>query len=112
MSRRMEKIDTNIQRIFAAILLKEADLPPDVLVTVSRVETAANLVSAKIWLYINPDGRAEEVIALLKPQMYDLQGALNRALDLHPLPRISLLIDYGAQHADHIERTIRRLKDS
>ena len=109
MSQRMAKVNKHLQRTFGEILQREADLPPDVLVTISRVDTTPNLKSSTMWLYINPTERAEEVLERLTPQLYDLQGALNRSLDLKPLPRVRLRIDYGAAYADHINDALDQL---
>ena len=109
MSHRLDRVNKHIQRTFGEVLQREADLPTDVLVTISRVDTSANLARASIYLYVNPSERAEEIIEHLTPQLYDLQGSLNRKLDLKPLPRLRLRIDYGADHAQHINQTIDTL---
>ncbi len=108
-SRRLQKINRHIQRTFGEVLLEEADVPPEVLMTVTRVDTTPNLKSTKIWLSIYPVERASEVLKHLTPQLYDLQGALNRKLDVRPLPRVLLRIDYGAQHAEQIEHKLADL---
>ncbi len=88
MSNRLAKINKHLQRTVGEILLTEAEVPDGVLVTVSRVETTNNLQRSDIWLSILPASRAKETLQLLKPQMYDIQGSLNRALEFRPLPRI------------------------
>lgn len=110
-SDRIPKVNKHIQRVFGEILLEQADLPADAMVTIAQVETRPNLRSAIVYLYVFPVGRGEEVIERLTPQMYELQGALNRALDFHPLPRITLRLDNGAQYADHINQTFDSLKE-
>ncbi len=111
MSSRLLKIRKHIQRTFAEILQREADLPPDVLVTVSDVEVSPNLHSAAIWLYISPLERASETLDLLKPQMYDLQGSFNRAVKMQPLPRLILKADRGALYAQQINEQLSALND-
>lgn len=111
MSRRTEKINKHIQRTLGEILQQEAEVPANVLVTISRVETTADLTSANVWLYINPIEQATKVLAALKAQLYQLQGSLNRKLILKPLPRIRLEVDYGAQHAEQIERRLNQLEN-
>ena len=108
MSHRMAQVNSNIQRIFGEILLREAHVPNDVLITISRVDTTRNLKSTTIWLYIMPTDRGEEIMKTLKPQMYDLQGSFNRIWESNPLPRVHLRLDHGAEHAERIER---RFKD-
>jgi ribosome-binding factor A len=110
MSRRIDKIDKHIQRTFGELLLKEADIPLGVMVTVSRVETATNLRSCTVWLYISPLESADETLEGLKKQMYDLQGFINREAKLNPPPRIHLRLDRGLDHAENIEETLDNLK--
>ena len=110
-STRIEKVNSLIKRLFGEILLEDADMPVDVLVTISAVETTPNLRSATVWLYILPLERGEEVLGMLKEQMYDLQGALNRALSMRPLPRVTLKLDHGADYAQRIEDRLKTLDD-
>lgn len=116
-TKRIEKVNSLIQRLFGEILLEDADMPVDVLVTISAVETTPNLRSATVWLYILPfdsaqgkPGRVEEVFEHIKNQMYDLQGSLNRALSMRPLPRIILKLDHGAEYAERINQRLDSLE--
>lgn len=110
MSRRLEKVNRHIQRTLADILLHEADIPTDVLVTISRVDTTPNLKSSSVWLYIQPLEQGEKTLELLKGQLYELQGALNRSLKMRPLPRISFYIDHGSEHAQRIEEKLAEIQ--
>lgn len=106
---RMAKVNKHIQRTFGEILQVEADLPPDVMVTVVSVETTKNLKTATVWLTVWPEKQAGKVIKKLKKQLYDLQGSLNRKIGLRPNPRIILSVDHGAQHAENIDRRLEEL---
>jgi ribosome-binding factor A len=110
-SERILKINKHIQRTVSEILTESADIPNGVLVTISRVDTTPNLRFSKVWLYINPGTRAEETLDVLKKQMYDIQGEMNRTIHLHPLPRISFRFDGGLDYADTINKKIDDLKD-
>ncbi|MEX1997351.1 MAG: ribosome-binding factor A [Candidatus Andersenbacteria bacterium] len=110
MSRRLQKVNKHLQRTFGEILQREAELPPNVLVTIARVDTSYNLKSATVWLYVYPLEQAEATLAQLTHQLYELQGILNRTLDFRPLPRLLLRIDYGAQHAENIECKLAEIK--
>jgi ribosome-binding factor A len=87
-STRIPKINKHLQRTIGEILLTQADVPDGVLVTISRVETTSNLRFSDIFLLVSPLERAQETLDMLKPQMYDIQGQLNRLLEFRPLPRI------------------------
>jgi ribosome-binding factor A len=110
MSERIVKINKHLQKVFGEILHEQADRPADVMVTISKVETAPNLKSATVWLYVFPIEQGEAVLTHLKNQMYDLQGAMNRELDMRPLPRLMLRLDHGAQHAESIEKKLASLE--
>ena len=86
-------MNKHLQRTFGEILLEEADVPSDVLITISKVDTTPNLRKSTVWLYITPSERGPEILAILQEQMYHLQGTLNRALHLKPLPRIFLRLE-------------------
>ena len=109
MSVRLDRINKLILRTFGEILQTEAEMPIDVLVSVARVETTRNLRSATIWLSVFPVERAETTLKALEKNLYTLQGSLNRKLTFNPLPRIRLKLDYGAEHAEHIERRLKEL---
>jgi ribosome-binding factor A len=109
MSVRIDRINKLILRTFGEVLQTEADLPADVLVSVSRVDTTANLQSATIWLSVFPLEAGEATLKTLESSIYSLQGSLNRKLTFYPLPRIRLKLDYGAEHAEHIQRRLKEL---
>lgn len=111
MSRRIEKVNKHIQRTLGTIIQSQAQVPASVLVTIARVETKPNLQASTVWLYIQPLERGQEVLAQLKEQLYELQGALNRELEMHPLPRISLKLDLGSEHATRIEEKLAKIQD-
>lgn len=93
MNDRIAKVNKHIQRTFGEILLEEADLPTGVLITIAKVDTTPNLRKCTVSLYVSPLERGSEILAILKEQMYHLQGTLNRALHLKPLPRIFLRLE-------------------
>lgn len=110
MSRRHEKINKHMQRILGRILQEEADISPDVLVTISDVEAADNLRTAKVWLAVIPEAAGNKVLRKINKQIYDIQGSFNQEMNMHPIPRIKFLIDHGADHAEKIERVLRELE--
>jgi ribosome-binding factor A len=110
MGNRIAKVNKEIQRVVGRIMQEEADLPREVLVTVTRAETTKNLRATRVWLSIFPKEQAWEVFSQLKKQMYALQGSFNRAITLQPLPRIIFMEDQEAADAERIERKIKELK--
>ncbi len=106
MSRRTDQLNEHIKRTFSKIIQKEAELPRDVMVTVTDVETAPSLQSATVWISVLPHKRSQEIIRGLKRQMYELQGLFNKQLKLKTLPYLNIKVDHGQQHAENIERQL------
>lgn len=111
MSRRLEKVNKHLQRICAEVLLTEVALPSEALVTVARVNATANLRSADVWLYVLPLERGPATLKVLQKQLYELQRAVNRRLNMRLLPRLILRLDRGAAHAAEIEQRLRELRN-
>jgi len=109
MSKRIDKVNRLIQETLGEVLQREAELPADVMVTISGVETTHNLQGAQVWLSILPEEKADEVMQVLRKQLYDLQGSLNRKLNIKPLPRISLKVDHGGAYAENINQKLAGL---
>lgn len=109
MSDRISKINRHLQRTIGDILLTEVDIPDGVLVTISHVETTANLRFSDIFLYISPSDKVKETMEKLTPQMYDIQGSLNRSLQFRPLPRIRFKHDAGSEHAATINAKLNEI---
>ena len=106
---RISKVNKHIQRVLGEVMQKHAEIPGGLLVTISKVETAPNLRTALVWLYINPSGNGERILKLLQDQIYELQGYFNEAVRLHPLPRLSFKEDHGAEYAQHISSIVDTL---
>lgn len=95
----MEKVNKELLRVLAQVVSTEADLPADVLVTVTRVVATRNLRAATAWLSVLPADQGTAVLAALQPQLYHLQGSFNRRIAVHPLPRLTLALDPTAAYA-------------
>jgi len=109
MADRLPKLNKHLQRTLAEVLQTEADISPNVLVTVTRAEVTPNLRSVKMWLSFFPLDEAKKTLDKLEAQIYDIQGAFNRKLEMRPLPRLKLLIDYGPEHAQKMEGVFKKL---
>ena len=106
---RMEKVHKEIMRVFGQVLQAEADLPPDMLVTVTRAAASRNLRTSTVWLSVLPAEQGETVLTALQGQLYDLQGSFNRRVALRPLPRLRLALDPAAAYGAVLHTASRTL---
>lgn len=89
--------------------MRELDLKSGVFVTISKVDTTADLRYTRVFISIYPEKETNYVMQTIKKELYKLQGALNKRLHMKPLPRIEFFLDTTEQEADKIERTLRNI---
>ena len=109
-SRRQQKINTFLQKKISEILSKGNFFGGKGLVTVSLVETTPDLREAKVWISVfnqNPD----EVLEILKKEIYDIQGQLFKNSTMRLVPKIRFIPDHSGEYSDQIGKALRNLKD-
>lgn len=106
-----EKLNNIIQKELAKIFLKELDLSPDIVVTITRVEVSLNGFSAKVFISVLPDEKQEFVIKVLENNIYNFQQQLNKKLKIRPVPRIEFTKEKRTAEAARIEEILKKIKD-
>jgi len=97
MINRLDKINELVKQEVGKIMLKEIDIPNNVLVTITKSKTEPNLRKATIYFTTLPQGMSPTVLRELELNIYDIQKALNRKLHMKPVPRIEFKTDKQAQ---------------
>ena len=103
------RVNQLIKKELAQIILREINFPKDLLVTVTRVETSANLIQAKIYISVLPINKNSQVLEILNHQIYDLQQKLNKRLKMRPIPRIIFVQEKKTQEAGRIEELLEKI---
>lgn len=111
MSRRTEQIGSLLQHELAAIIATEVELPPGSLVTVTAVDVAPNLQSAKVWCSVLPFGTAGSVLTKLRKVANRLTSALYDRVEFRPMPKLLFVLDASEERAEHIDELLNRIKD-
>lgn len=110
MSNRIEKVNALIRDELGKILLRDADFPQGVLVTVTRCDSSPNLREAKIYVSVMPDKSIDKVFEILDRRIYDIQQVLNRRLNMRPIPRIEFKKEEKTKKAAQVEELLEELK--
>ncbi|KPJ73651.1 ribosome-binding factor A [Parcubacteria bacterium DG_74_1] len=110
MSKRIQQVNALIKRELSQILLREIEFPPNVLVTVTRVETSPNLMETNVWVSALPEEKLKTFLDILNRNIYILQQKLNRRLKMRPIPRIKFLEEKKTREAGKVEEILERLK--
>ncbi|HAG27342.1 TPA: hypothetical protein DCG61_00970, partial [Patescibacteria group bacterium] len=77
--------------------------------TVSRVEVSKDTKWAKVWISI-VGGDDDAILKVIEKNMYDIQGELNRAVDLKLVPRLQFYLDTSPRYAQHINELIDQIR--
>ena len=106
---RVQRVNQLIKKELSQIILKEVNFPPDVLVTVTRVESSRNLIQAKVYISVMPENETANVLQILDNLIYDLQQQLNKRLKMRPIPRIIFMKEEKTQEAGRIEELLEKI---
>jgi len=112
MSKRIQRVNQLIKKEISQIILREIEFPKDILVTVTRIETASNLIESKVYVSVMPEEKTSKVFQTLNRQVYELQQKLNQRLQMRPIPRIKFIEEKETKEAGKIEEILERLKKS
>ncbi len=108
---RIDRINELIKETLADILLKEIEIPPDVFLTVVKVDTSRDLLYTKVFFSVFPEKKFGEILRILEKKIYFIQGKLNKKLHLKPLPRIYFLADKTEAKAEKIEKLLKDISE-
>ena len=109
MSHRIQKLNQLLKRELGQLLLKEFDFSKDVLITVTRVETSADLSQARVYISTVPD--FPKITKILDNKIYFLQHRLNKRLRMKIVPKIRFLEEKKAGEAAKIEEILEKIKN-
>ena len=109
MSNRIEKVNSLLEHEIALIMLKDFDFG-DTMVTLTHVSTTANLIEARVYISVFPEGKTDKIIKLLNKEIYTIQQKLNKLLNMRPIPRIIFVKDSQIASASKIEGILETLK--
>jgi ribosome-binding factor A len=110
MSNRVEKVNSLLEHELGKILLKDFAFSPEILVTLTRVETTANLIEAKAYISVFPELKADGIINAFNKSVYDIQYKINRTLRMRPIPKIKFVKETEISNAAKIEELLFKAK--
>jgi ribosome-binding factor A len=111
MSQRTNRLDSQIQQELMQLLQREMKDPRVGFTTITRVETAADLGHARVWVSVY--GSEEEKVRSLEALRIAtpwLRRQLGQRLQLRKVPQLSLRRDDSMESGDRVLRILRELK--
>lgn len=110
MSQRIQRVNQVIKKELAKTLLRENEFPRDILITLTRVETSANLQETRVYISVLPEEKTKQVLKTLNKNIYEFQQKLNKRLKMRPVPRIEFVQEKETSKAGRIEEILSKIK--
>jgi ribosome-binding factor A len=110
MAKRIEKVNSLLEQEISKIILRDFYFT-GALVTLTRVDTTANLIDANVYISVLPDERIDKIIEVLNKGAYSVQYKINRLLRMRPIPKIKFVKDKEFIRAGRVEELLAKVKD-
>jgi ribosome-binding factor A len=107
MSKRLARLNEQLKREISALVRTQVRDPRVGLVTVTHVETAGDLGSARVRVrIIGTDAERAETLAGLKAAAPFLRHSLGQILSIRHIPELRFMEDHSLDHALRIEKIL------
>ena len=111
MSNRIEKVNSLLEQEISKIILRDFYFS-EALVTLTHVDSSANLIEAKAYISVFPDEKIDKIIEILNKGIYSVQQKINKRLKMRPIPKIKFVKDNELIKAGKVEELLGQLKNS
>ncbi|PIT94085.1 ribosome-binding factor A [Candidatus Falkowbacteria bacterium CG10_big_fil_rev_8_21_14_0_10_43_11] len=108
MSRRIEQVNEVLRSEIALAAARDLDLP-GMLITVTKVDCARKLDSAKVWVSVLPDNKAGSALRGLRKQQGLIRQAMAKKILWRKLPRLIFLFDDTEKQAAKLEDIFKEI---
>ena len=112
MSQRTDRLDSQIRQELMELLQREMKDPRIGFATITRVETARDLGSAKVWVSVlgTPEEQASAIAALTSAAPW-LRRQLGARLTIRHIPQLDIRHDDSIEAGDRVLRLLRELEE-
>lgn len=109
-SRRIQRVEKEVQQIVAAYLARGIGRKLHGLVSISRVQVTEKLRTAKVFVSVlGSDEDRELSLEALNESLHEFQSHLARSLSMRFTPRLSFVIDHGFEHMLKVESLLHEI---
>ena len=112
MSERILRVNSEIQKAISQIISQEIKNPLiKGLITVTKVDTTADLDQCKVYLSIYEEETREEVFNQIKHSAGFIRRELAHAVDLRKVPFLTFYLDDSYAYGSKIEEAIAKINE-
>lgn len=109
MSNRIEKVNSLLEQEISKIILRDFYFQ-EALVTLTHVDSSANLIEAKVYISVFPDKKIDKIVETLNKGAYSVQQKINKLLKMRPVPRIKFVKDKELIKAGRVQELLNNIK--
>ncbi len=109
MRNRILRVNKNIQQILGKIFQRELDLPQGVFITITKVETSADLKTANAFVSILPEKNQKGIFNQIKRKKKIIQRLLGENLVMKNTPSLSLILDTAPARVDRLQKLLKEI---
>jgi ribosome-binding factor A len=106
---RLERLNELFKKEVGQLFLRELDFPPDILVTITKVETRNDLVVTYIFVSVWPLAKWPVVEKILRSNVYHIQKKIDKRLKMKPVPKIIFKKDEGQIKAARVAEILNQI---
>lgn len=107
--RRMFQINELIQNALAQIFITDVEVPREFFITVTKVDCASNLKTARAFISVLPFNKSDEALKFLINSRHEIQKFLGRRINLQFTPILRFSIDDTGETANKIYTTLDKI---
>ena len=112
MSRRLAKVNSLLREEIAQILERDIDFPPESLVSVVRVDAAADLRTARVFISVfNGKSKTEAIMDKVRLTQGYIRAQLGKVIRLKYTPELTFIEDTAIRDADRILSLMRQVAE-
>lgn len=108
---RQEKIAELVKEEVGKIVIRDIDIDPNFLLTITHVKVSSDLAHATIFISTLAPEQEEKALTILKANVRDIQHALNRKFRTRPVPKIVFAIDVAHEREHRLQDILSHLND-
>ncbi|MBI5037380.1 MAG: 30S ribosome-binding factor RbfA [Candidatus Kerfeldbacteria bacterium] len=108
---RVQRINALIREELGALIIRELELPPNLMITITGVNTSADLSYADISISALPIDRGEDALLLMTRAHKLLRKELAKKLRFWKMPSLRFTLDTTASHVDQIDALIDKIHE-
>ncbi|MBU0732487.1 ribosome-binding factor A [Patescibacteria group bacterium] len=111
MSKRTRQVNELLLQNIGKIVNEEMELPPDFLLTFTKVDTAPDLKTAKVFYSVVPSTKGEAGEKFMENNSYVIQKSIGKYITSKFTPKLSFKHDTQEDKAEHIEKLLDNINN-